>query len=99
MKSAKEIMTNDNSIIYLTMALICLWVILDNFFGKKILWNLIETLFNGSTAGQAYNESKTIEKETGKTPKQGSRDTYEDLKERTFDKVNATVQKNLTVPY
>ena len=40
-------MNNDNSIIYLTLALICFWLILDNFFGKGIIKNLINSIFNG----------------------------------------------------
>lgn len=38
---------NNNSLIYITIALICVWFILDNFYGDKKISRLVEDMVNG----------------------------------------------------
>ena len=39
-------MGSDNSIIYLTLALCCFWLVLDNFMGNKYLDGFIKKVLN-----------------------------------------------------
>ena len=50
--------TNDKSLFFLTLSLTCIWVVLDNIFGKKHLSNLLDSMF-GLSDDVAGSETTT----------------------------------------
>ena len=44
-------MGEDKSLFFLTISLTCIWVVLDNIWGKKYLSNLLDQMFNGASDG------------------------------------------------
>lgn len=50
-------MENDKSLFFLTISLSCIWIVLDNIWGKKYLSNFIDNLFNGRSSGNGGSAS------------------------------------------
>ena len=51
---------NDKSLFFMTLSLICVWVILDNIYGKKYLDIFLSNVFDfynsGATTSKTFNE-------------------------------------------
>lgn len=74
-------MNSEKSLFFLTLALSCIWVVLDNIWGKKYLQTFLSKLFPFMSDG----ESKIISKSTEKTKEvfgDFSEDTTEESKEK-----------------
>ena len=80
---------NDKSLFFMTLSLICVWVILDNIYGKKYLDIFLSNVFD------FYNTSVTT---TSKTfNEKGLEDYYNNIDGDPNDELTAEEKRNMDI--
>ena len=81
--------TNDRSLFFLSLSLICIWVIIDNFIGKKYLRKLVNSIVSDGGTGtgqktvselQQVNNGAVPNNATDWLNKDGDEDTNQSYK-------------------
>ena len=79
---------NDKSLFFMTLSLICVWVILDNIYGKKYLDIFLSNVFDFYTT--TVNTSKTFNEK-------GLEDYYNNIDGDPNDELTAEEKRNMDI--
>ena len=79
---------NDKSLFFMTLSLICVWVILDNIYGKKYLDIFLSNVFD------FYNSSATTSKTFNE---KGIEDYYNNVDGDPNDELTEEEKRNMDI--
>ena len=85
--------SDGKSLFFLILSFVCIWLILDMFYGNKIIKQLVDSIFSGSDTSQVKTDVTDATKATSSNSKASS---------SSIDKANSTVSgatSNKSFPY